>query len=126
MASGTSAKWRADCRTTWVSTSGGALKTLGTEAGYTSYPLFKESGMEPPMIGEGTKGQPSRPVMPLDLSVRPIIDEKYIIPKTIDFIRREAAAKNPFFVYVGYSQMHPPAAVNPAFDGKSAERGGRR
>ena len=44
------------------------------------------------MIWEGVKGQPSRPVMPLDLSVRPIVDKKYIIPKTIDFIRREVAA----------------------------------
>ena len=59
------------------------------------------------MIWEGVKGQPSRPVMPLDLSVRPIVDKKYIIPKTIDFIRREVAAKKPFFVYVGFSEMHP-------------------
>ena len=27
------------------------------EAGYTSYPLFKESGMKPPMIWEGKKGR---------------------------------------------------------------------
>src|SRR5215472_4106408 len=27
------------------------------EAGYTSYPLFKESGLKPPMIWEGKKGQ---------------------------------------------------------------------
>jgi len=51
-----------------------------------------ESFFKPPMIWEGVKGQPSRPVMPLDLSVRPIVDKKYIIPKTIDFIRREVAA----------------------------------
>jgi arylsulfatase len=62
--------------------------------------------------------------MPLDLNVRPIVDEKYIIPKTVDFIRRQAAAKKPFFVYVGYSEMHPPVMVNPNFVGKSTERGG--
>jgi arylsulfatase A-like enzyme len=100
------------------------IKNSWDEAGYTSYPLFKESGMEPPMIWEGRKGEPSRPVMPLDLNVRPIVDEKYIIPKTIDFIKREAAAKKPFFVYVGYSEMHPPAIPNPAFAGKSVDRGG--
>jgi arylsulfatase len=99
-------------------------KNSWDEAGYTAYPLFKESGMEPPMIWEGRKGEPSRPVMPLDLSVRPIVDEKYLIPKTIDFIKRESAAKKPFFVYVGYSEMHPPAAPNPNFSGKSIERGG--
>jgi arylsulfatase len=67
------------------------------------------------MIWEGKKGQPSTPVMPLDLHVRPIVDEKYIVPKTIDFIERNAAAKKPFFVYVGYSEMHPPAMANPGF-----------
>jgi arylsulfatase len=100
------------------------IKNTWDEAAYTSYPLFKESGMEPPMIWEGRKGEPSKPVMPLDLNVRPIVDEKYIIPKTIDFIRREAAAKKPFFVYVGYSEMHPPEIANPAFAGKSTNRGG--
>ena len=77
------------------------------------------------MIWEGKKGQPSKPAMPLDLTVRPIVDEQYTIPKTIDFIKRQAAAKKPFFVYVGYSEMHPPAMVNPNFAGKSERRGGQ-
>jgi arylsulfatase len=94
------------------------------EAGYTSYPLFKKTGMKAPMIWEGKKGQPATAAMPLDLTVRPIVDEKYIIPKTVDFIKREAAARKPFFVYVGYSQMHPPVMVNPSFAGKSGQRGG--
>src|SRR5215467_5798363 len=50
------------------------IKDSWDEATYTSDPLFKESGMEPPMIWEGSKGQPSKPVMPLDLKVRPIVD----------------------------------------------------
>ncbi|HEY6325247.1 MAG TPA: sulfatase-like hydrolase/transferase [Candidatus Cybelea sp.] len=94
------------------------------EAGYTSYPLFKESGMKPPMLMEGKKGQPSTPAMPLDLSVRGIVDEKYLIPKTIDFIQRNAAAKKPFFVYLGYSEVHPPIVPNPNFADKSTQRGG--
>lgn len=101
----------------------GCLNTWD-EAGYTAYPLFKESGMKPPMLWEGKKGEPAKPVMPLDLKVRPVVDEKYIIPKTIDFIKRQAAAKKPFFVYVGYSEMHPPVMANPEFDRKSVERGG--
>jgi arylsulfatase len=100
------------------------IKNTWDEAGYTAYPLFKESGMEPPMIWEGRKGEPSRPVMPLDMAVRGIVDEKYLIPKTTDFIRRQAAAKKPFFVYLGYSEVHPPIAVNPNFDRKSPHRGG--
>ena len=59
------------------------IKNTWDEAGWTSYPLFKETGMPVPMIWEGKKGEPSKPVMPLDLAVRPIVDEKYIIPKTV-------------------------------------------
>ncbi len=100
------------------------IKNTWDEAAYTSYPLFKDSGMAVPMIWEGKKGQPSTPVMPLDLKVRPVVDGDYIIPKTVDFIKRNAAAKKPFFVYVGYSEMHTPIVGNPDFVGKSAARGG--
>jgi hypothetical protein len=80
--------------------------------------------MPVPMIWEGKKGEPSKPVMPLDLNVRPIVDGNYIIPKTVEYIKRNAAAKKPFFVYVGYSEMHPPMIGNPDFVGKSTQRGG--
>jgi arylsulfatase A-like enzyme len=93
------------------------------EAGYTAWPLFKESGLPAPMIWEGKKGEPTTPVMPLDLNVRPILDGNYIIPKTVEYIKRNAAAKKPFFVYVGYSEMHPPVIGNPDFVGKSSQRG---
>jgi arylsulfatase A-like enzyme len=76
------------------------------------------------MIWEGKKGEPSKPVMPLDLRVREVVDAKYIIPKTIDFLQRQAAAKKPFFIYVAYSQMHPPGMVNPEYAEKSVDRGG--
>jgi arylsulfatase len=94
------------------------------EAGYSAWPLFKESGFPTPMLLEGKKGEPSRPVMPFDLDVRPRLDGEYIVPKTIDFIKREAAAKRPFFVYVGYSELHPPCIPNPEFARKSRERSG--
>mgnify|MGYP001175619184 CR=1 FL=1 len=100
------------------------IKNSSDEAAYTAWPLFKESGMPAPMIWEGKKGEASKPVMPFDLSVRPLMDGKYIIPKTIEHIKRNAAAKKPFFVYVGYTQMHPPMIGNPDFVGKSADRGG--
>jgi arylsulfatase A-like enzyme len=100
------------------------VKDTWDEAGYTAWPLFKESGLPVPMLWEGKKGEPSTAVMPLDLKVRPIIDEKYIIPKTVDYIKRNAAEKKPFFVYVGYSEVHFPVIANPNFAGKSAQRGG--
>jgi arylsulfatase A-like enzyme len=76
------------------------------------------------MIWEGKKGGLSKAVMPLDLKVRPIVDEQYIIPKTIEYIKRNAAAKKPFFVYVGYSELHPPMMANPNFANKSTQRSG--
>jgi arylsulfatase A-like enzyme len=94
------------------------------EAGYSAWPLFKESGMPEPMLWEGKKGEPSKPVMPFDLKVRPIVDGTYIIPKTVEYIKRNAAAKKPFFVYVGYTEMHPPVIGHPDFVGKSTQRGG--
>src|SRR5215472_12077294 len=100
------------------------VKDSWDEAGYTAWPLFKESGLPLPMIWEGKKGEQSKPVMPLDLNVRPIVDEKYIIPKTVDYIKRNAAAKKPFSVYVGYSELHPPLIPNSNFSGKSTQRGG--
>jgi arylsulfatase len=100
------------------------IKNSSDEAAYTAWPLFKESGMPEPMIWEGKKGHPSKPVMPFDLKVRPILDGDYIIPKTVEYIKRNAAAKKPFFVYVGYSEMHPPVVGHPDFVGKSTQRGG--
>ena len=41
------------------------------------------------MIWEGKKREPSKPLTPLDLTVRLIVDEKYIIP-TIYYIKRNA------------------------------------
>jgi arylsulfatase A-like enzyme len=100
------------------------IKNTMDEAGYTAWPLFKESGIPAPMIWEGKKGQPSTPVMPLDLKVRPLVNGDYIIPKTVECIKRNAAAKKPFFVYVGYTELHPPMMGHPDFVGKSTQRGG--
>jgi arylsulfatase len=101
------------------------VKNSLDEAAYTAWPLFEKSGMPPiRMIWEGKKGKPSKPVMPLDLNVRPILEGNYIIPKTIEYIKRNASAKKPFFVYVGYLEVHPPAIGSPDFVGKSEKRGG--
>jgi len=100
------------------------IKNTWDEAAYTTWPLFKQSGQPVPMIWEGKKGEPSKPVMPLDLKVRAVVDGQYIIPKTVDYIKRNAAAEKPFFVYVGYSEMHPPVIGNPDFVGKSTQRSG--
>ncbi len=99
-------------------------KNSWDEAGYTAWPMYAELGLPAPMIWEGKKGERSKSVMPLDLELRPVVDEKYIVPKTIDFIKENAKAEKPFFVYVGYSEMHPPMIPNPNYANKSAGRSG--
>ena len=107
------------------------------ESGFTSYPLYNAMVKEifrerhitealnaPPHVLEGRKGEKSKVVMDLDMKVRPIIDGQYLIPKTVEYIKRQAAAKEPFFVYLGYSEMHPPVACNPEFVGKSLKHSG--
>jgi arylsulfatase len=100
------------------------IKNSWDEAGYTKWPLFKETGIPAPMIWEGKKGSKSTEVMPLDEEVRAVVDEKYLIPKTIDFIKKNAATGKPSFTYVGYSEMHPPFIPNPNYANKSTARSG--
>ncbi|OSP54241.1 hypothetical protein BV911_13845 [Pseudoruegeria sp. SK021] len=107
------------------------------QSGFTSYPMYNLLAKEilaeekktellnvPPHVLEGKKGEPSKPAMDLDMKIRPVIDADYLIPKTVAFIKEQAEAEKPFFVYLGYSEMHPPIQCNPAFVGTSPERGG--
>jgi arylsulfatase A-like enzyme len=89
------------------------------EAGYSSYPAFREliraKGIESPKIWEGQKGQKSTAVRELDLKLRPFLDEM-IVGKATDYINRAAKGDKPFFTYVALSNFHPPAKVHPDFD----------
>jgi arylsulfatase A-like enzyme len=38
---------------------------------------------------------------------------------SVDYIKREAAAKKPFFLYIGWTHTHYPSLVAPEFEGKS-------
>ena len=98
------------------------IKNTWDEAGYTSYPayneLLKQTGGQPPQVWAGRKGEPSKPVMPLNLQTRPTMAEK-VTDLTIKYIQKASTAGKPFFVYVGYPEMHPPVMPNPAFRSKS-------
>jgi arylsulfatase len=52
------------------------------------------------------------------------VDGHCIIPKTVGYIKRNAAANKPFFIYVGYSEVHQPEMANPNFANKSTQRSG--
>lgn len=94
------------------------IKNTSDEAGYSSYPLFKESGHPTPKIWEGVRGSSVKPAADFDLHTRPLLDAE-IAAHTADFIRRSAEAGSPFFAYVCFSQMHPPLIPHPDFAGRS-------
>jgi arylsulfatase A-like enzyme len=95
------------------------------ECGWSSYAGFeelsKELGIQAPQIWEGKKGQKSTAVRPLDMEVRPLLDE-LITEKAVDYIKRAAAGDKPFYTYIALSHFHPPEAVHPDFAQKDPTR----
>jgi arylsulfatase len=85
------------------------------EAGWTAHPLYPDN-FPRPKIKQAVKGQPYEEVDDFNLKTRPLMDEK-ITDKTIDFIRRSAKDKKPFYAYVGFTNVHPPMIPHPDFPG---------
>ena len=69
---------------------------------------YAESGVEGTYIYEGKKGSAPQRVMDYNLEQRPLIDLE-LTKRSIDFMRRQVKAKQPFFLYVPYTQTHYPA-----------------
>ena len=42
-----------------------------------------------------------------------------VVQKTSAFIRKQARAKKPFYIYAALTQIHPPFLPHPDFEGKS-------
>jgi arylsulfatase A-like enzyme len=94
------------------------IKNTSDESGYTAYPLFAKSGYPVPKIWEGVKGSSVTPVADFNLETRPLLDEQ-IAARAAAFITRNAAAGQPFFTYVCFTQMHQPLIHHPDFTGTS-------
>jgi len=88
------------------------------ESVYSELPGFSESGVAETYVMEGRKGQAPEKVRPYRLDYRPLIDAD-LTDKAIDFIKRQAAADKPFFVYLPYTATHFPTLPHPDFEGKS-------
>ena len=67
---------------------------------------------------EGRKGEASREVAVYDLTTRPEIDME-ITERTINFMRRSAAAEQPFYAYVPYTLPHYTAIPSAEFKGST-------
>jgi arylsulfatase A-like enzyme len=94
------------------------IKNTSDEAGYSTYPLFRELGYPDPQMWAGVKGRPVEPVGVFDLNAKHHGDEK-IAERAVAFIRERAEAQERFFLYVAFLQIHPPIGVHPDFAGKS-------
>jgi arylsulfatase A-like enzyme len=89
------------------------------ETMFTSSPGFDPSVVDVPHVMEGFAGHPARDVAVYDLPQRRLIDSD-LTDKTIDFMRRQAAANQPFFAYVPLTHLHFPTLPHPDFVGRSA------
>jgi arylsulfatase A-like enzyme len=69
-------------------------------------------------ILEGKKGEKSSEVAVFDLKTKAEIDME-ITKRAIDFMKRSAAAKKPFYTYVPYTAVHYPNFPSAAFKGKT-------
>ena len=90
------------------------------ESTYSSLQGFAETGLPETSVMESTKGSAPSKVRPYRLDYRPLIDRD-LTDKAIDFMKRQAAADKPFFVYLPYTQTHFPALPHPDFVGKSGK-----
>jgi arylsulfatase A-like enzyme len=103
------------------------IKNTTDEAGYSAYALYRAvaeaTGMEPPKIWSGRKGEGLTADQDFDMSVRPFMDEM-IAERTGDYIARKAADEEPFFAYVAFTHVHPPEHAHPDFDQTSPDRNG--
>ena len=89
------------------------------ESMFTSAHGFDPTVVDVPYVMEGFAGQPAKNVAPYDLAKRRLIDSE-LTDKTIDFMRRQAASKQPFFAYVPLTHLHFPTLPHPDFAGRSA------
>ena len=90
------------------------------ESVYSSLEGFSESGVQETFVMEGKKGEVPKKVRPYRLDYRPLIDRD-LTDKAIDFMKRQAGAKKPIFVYLPYTATHFPALPHPDFKGKSGK-----
>lgn len=86
------------------------------ESAYSSLAGFAKSGVSETFVMEGRKGGAVKKLRPYRLDYRPRIDND-LTNKAIDFMKRQAAAKKPFFVYLPYTATNYPTRPHPDFAG---------
>jgi arylsulfatase len=90
------------------------------ESVYSEMPGFEDSGVAETWVMEGRKGSVPERVRPYRLDYRPLIDRD-LTDRAIDFMRRQADAETPFFVYLPYTATHFPTMPHPDFEGRTGK-----
>jgi arylsulfatase len=90
------------------------------ESVYTSLPGFAESGIAAAHVLDSKKGETPKEVRVYDLDYRPLIDRD-LTDRALAFMKRNAEAKQPFFIYLPYTSTHFPTMPHPDFKGKSGK-----
>jgi len=86
------------------------------EAAWSELPGFADSGVPETSVMEARRGEAPTRVRPYRLDYRPRIDRD-LTDKAVDFMRRQAAAERPFFLYLPYTATHYPTRPHPDFAG---------
>jgi arylsulfatase A-like enzyme len=90
------------------------ISETSDEAEYTAHPLYPDD-FPVPKVKQSVKGGPVEEVADFDLEIRPFMDEQ-LTGRALDFIRRSHAAEQPFFTYLGFTNVHPPLRAHPDFE----------
>ena len=88
------------------------------ESAWTALQGFDDADLETTYVVEARKGGDVKKVRPYDLEYRPLIDGD-LTAKGLDFMRRQVAAKKPFFLYMPYTATHFPPVPHPDFAGRT-------
>lgn len=94
------------------------IKESAFEASYTQTPQFDSTVFPRPYIWEGRKGKKSKKVKPFNEKSRATLDRD-VLNKSTKYIQSHAKKKKPFYLYIGFTHIHPPFIPHPEFAGKS-------
>ncbi len=96
------------------------IPRTSNESMFTEQVGFDPTVVEVPHVMEGTRGQPARTCEPYDLEMRRRIDGD-LTGRSCDFMRRQAAAGQRFFLYVPLTQLHFPTLPHRDFEGRTGK-----
>jgi len=88
------------------------------EAMFTSSIYFDSTQVDIPYIWEGKSGEESTKVKELNEGTRRTLDRE-CTEKSINFIKENHEAKQPFFCYLPLTQLHFPSLAHPDHKGKT-------